>query len=52
VFLFRPVIAGMWQHKDAINGVYSFKDLLDAHEMLDVKEQNDSAFQRWLEATR
>lgn len=45
--MFRPVIDGMWEHKDAINGTYKFKDLLDAHEMLDVKEANKIAFDNW-----
>ena len=47
MFLFRPVVAGIWQHKDAINGTYKFKDLLDAHEILDVKEANQIAFEEW-----
>lgn len=45
--LFRPVAAGLWTHREAISGVFSFEDLLDAHELLDVREQNEVDFRRW-----
>jgi len=31
----------MWQHKEMWDGTYSFIDLLDIHEMLDVREENE-----------
>jgi hypothetical protein len=34
----------MWTHKDIVEDVFSFTDLLDIHELLDVKEANQSAF--------
>jgi hypothetical protein len=37
----------MWQQHEAKDGTYTFKDLLIAHEILDVKETNDRAFADW-----
>lgn len=34
------MIAGIWQHHEVFDGTYDFADLLDAHELLDVKEEN------------
>jgi hypothetical protein len=36
-----PVINGMWKHHEAIDGTYSFSDLLDAHEIMMVKYENE-----------
>jgi hypothetical protein len=30
-----------------VQGVFSFRDLCDAHEFLDVKEKNESDFRAW-----
>lgn len=40
-FLFRPVVAGIWTHRDIVTDTFSFLDLLDAHEILDVREENE-----------
>jgi hypothetical protein len=40
-------MAGLWQHRDVVQGVFSFRDLCDAHEFLDVKEKNESDFRAW-----
>jgi len=40
-FLYGPVMAGFWTHRDLIENIYTFDDLLDAHEMLAVKHENE-----------
>ncbi|GED71172.1 hypothetical protein BRE01_48740 [Brevibacillus reuszeri] len=30
----------MWDHRDVVQDVYDLDDLLDAHEILDVKQEN------------
>jgi hypothetical protein len=40
--LFRPVFAGIWTHAQAIDGSFSFLDLLDAWELLDVRAENEA----------
>ena len=37
----RPVVHGLWRQRETFDGTYSFEDLLDAHELLDVKAEND-----------
>lgn len=37
----RPVMAGLWRHKDVIRDVFTVDDLLDAHEMLDLRNENE-----------
>jgi len=34
-------MAGMWKHHETFDGTYSFIDLLDIQEVLDVKEANE-----------
>jgi hypothetical protein len=46
-FVFRPVIAGMWTHRDLVERRFTFADLLVAHEILDVKARNDHDFREW-----
>jgi hypothetical protein len=40
-FLFAPVIAGMWEQHQVWDSTYSLDDLLDAHEILAVKHENE-----------
>lgn len=40
-FLFTPVVAGMWQQHEAWDGTYTLGDLLDAHEMIAVRNENE-----------
>jgi len=40
----------MWAHHQVKDGTYSFKDLLDAHELLDFKEINQARFEEWMKA--
>lgn len=39
-FVYGPVIAGMWQQHEVWDGTYILDDLLDAHEILSVKSEN------------
>ena len=51
-YLYRPVVAGMWTHSQAVDGTFTFADLMDVHELLDVKAANDLRFHHWQEAQR
>jgi hypothetical protein len=42
--LFRPVVEGLWTHRQAISGEMSFDDLMDAHEILDVKARREADY--------
>lgn len=39
-FAYAPVAAGMWRQHEVFDGTYDFDDLLDAHEIIFVKEEN------------
>jgi len=39
-FLFAPVLGGLWQHRDVVEDVFDIDDLLDAHEIMAVREEN------------
>lgn len=40
-FALVPVMAGIWRQHEMWDGTYDFDDLLDAHEMLSVKAENE-----------
>jgi hypothetical protein len=40
-FLFTPVLAGFWTHRDIVEDVFSLDDLLDVHEIIAVKWENE-----------
>jgi len=40
-YLFAPVVDGMWRQHETWDGTYSLEDLLDAHEMLAVRAENE-----------
>ena len=40
-FLFAPVVNGMWQQHEVWDGTYTLTDLLDAHEMMLVRAENE-----------
>jgi hypothetical protein len=44
------VFAGIWTHLQAIDGSFSFLDLLDAWELLDVKAENEARAREAAEA--
>jgi len=41
------VLAGVWTHRDIVEGIFTFQDLCEAHEYLDVKEKNEADFRAW-----
>jgi hypothetical protein len=45
-------LAGVWKHHELFDGTYTFADLMDVHEMLDVKEKNEADFHHWKEARK
>jgi hypothetical protein len=34
-------MAGFWKHRDIVDCVFTLDDLLDAHEILQVKQENE-----------
>ncbi|MBY0054135.1 4-alpha-glucanotransferase [Brevibacillus sp. LEMMJ03] len=38
--MFAPVLGGLWQHRDVVEDVFDIDDLLDAHEIMAVREEN------------
>jgi len=38
-YLWRPVVAGMWMQKELSDGTYTVDDLIEAHEVLRMREQ-------------
>lgn len=40
---------GMWTHKDLLAGTFTFSDLMDVHELLDLKEENQQRGRAWAE---
>lgn len=42
-------MTGMWKQKEIYDGTYNVWDLLDAHEMLDLKEENTARARAALE---
>lgn len=39
-WIYAPVTAGIWQQHELWDGTYTFNDLLDAHEIMLVKAEN------------
>lgn len=39
-FLFAPVLGGLWAHSDVVRDVFDIDDLLDAHEIMEVRAEN------------
>lgn len=40
-YLFAPVVDGMWRQHELWDGTYSLEDLLDAHEVMTVRAENE-----------
>lgn len=40
-FVYAPVAAGMWKQHEVWDGTYTFDDLLDAVELMQVKNENE-----------
>ena len=51
-FLFAPVVNGMWRQHEAWDGTYTLSDLLDAHEMMIVKAENERRYDEYAEMYR
>lgn len=47
-FLWRPVAAGVWRHHEIFDGTYDIGDLLDIHEMLEIKEKNERRYREYV----
>lgn len=43
-------MAGMWKQHELWDGTYTLGDLLDAHEILIVKQENQRRFYEWQES--
>ncbi len=48
-WVYAPVIAGMWKQHELWDGTYTLDDLLDAHEMLLVGNENKRRFAAYQE---
>ena len=42
----------MWRQRELRDGTYTFQDLLDVHEYLDVLEENQRRAAEWYEQTQ
>jgi len=40
-------MSGMWKQKETFDGTYTGDDLLEAHEILDVKEETERRWQEY-----
>jgi Family of unknown function (DUF6889) len=41
------VLAGLWWQRETFDGTYDMDDLLDAHEMLDLKAETERLDREW-----
>lgn len=39
-WVYAPVIAGRWQQHELWDGTYTFRDLLDVHEIMAIEAEN------------
>lgn len=51
-YLFAPVAAGIWKQHELWDGTYTLDDLLDVHEMMAVKAENERRHQEMLDMRR
>ena len=51
MFAYGPVVNGAWKQHEVWDGTYTFKDLLDWHEMDQVKAENETRYRIYKEAT-
>jgi hypothetical protein len=52
MFAYAPVIAGDWKQHEVWDGTYTFKDLLDWHEIAQVKAENERRYREWMEMNK
>lgn len=48
----RPVTAGLWRLHETFDGTYTVDDLMDALEILEVRDENAERIRQWQEAHR
>ena len=46
------MIAGLWRQHLTHDGTYTIDDLLEIHQLMDVKEENDRRISEWQERWR
>jgi len=51
-FQYAPVVAEMWKQHELWDGTYNLDDLLDAHEILDSKFENQIRAREYYEQER
>lgn len=51
-YAYAPVAAGLWKQKELWDGTYNIDDLLDLHEVLYVKAENERRYQEFLQAEK
>jgi len=51
-FAYAPVFSGDWKQHEVWDGTYTFRDLLDWHEIAQVKAENERRYRVWSEANR
>ncbi|WP_446773470.1 DUF6889 family protein [Macellibacteroides fermentans] len=51
-YAYAPVFSGEWKQHEVWDGTYTFRDLLDWHEMAQVKAENERRYRIWSEANR
>lgn len=42
----------MWRHSEVFDGTYDIDDLLDAHEIMAVKSENQRRYEAYIEVTK
>lgn len=47
MFAYAPVMSGDWKQKEVWDGSYTFRDLLDWHEMNRVKQINQRRYEEF-----
>lgn len=47
-YLWRSVASGFWKQRETFDGTYDFEDLIELHEFLDVREENERRMTAWL----
>jgi len=52
MFAYAPVMAGDWKQHEVYDGTYKFSDLLDWHEMRQVKLENEERMKEYVESLR
>ena len=52
MFAYAPVLAGAWQQHQVWDGTYTFTDLLNWHDMNDIKNENEKRIRNYFEAQR